>query len=153
MFYFFCYQHFQFYSPSLASSRLNRDTSVILFIIIFLIIFSKCFKLACRQAGRGADHSVLKLFTGFAIAALIAWKLIVINAISAAINPAIANTHHGMLILYAKSCNQLCITHQVTGTASRNEIPTRVIKSFDKMNSTFCTDAPNTFRIPISFVR
>jgi len=44
-------------------------------------------------------YSVLKLFTGFANAALIAWKLTVISAISNAIDPATANTHHPILIL------------------------------------------------------
>ena len=38
-------------------------------------------------------YSVLKLFTGFAIAALIAWKLTVINAIKITNNPAAANNH------------------------------------------------------------
>ena len=37
--------------------------------------------------------SVLKLFTGFAMAALIAWKLIVKNAITIALLPAMAKTH------------------------------------------------------------
>ena len=37
-------------------------------------------------------HSVLKLFTGFAIAALIAWKYIVINAIANATIVVIAKT-------------------------------------------------------------
>ena len=37
-------------------------------------------------------HSVLKLFTGFAIAAFIAWKLIVINAIANATIVVIAKT-------------------------------------------------------------
>jgi hypothetical protein len=45
------------------------------------------------------NHSVLKLFTGFAIAAFIAWKLIVINAINSAVNAAIANTHQRKLVL------------------------------------------------------
>ena len=39
------------------------------------------------------DHSLLKLFTGFASAALIAWKLTVISAITTAAMPAAANTH------------------------------------------------------------
>lgn len=38
-------------------------------------------------------HSVLKLFTGFAIAAFIAWKLTVIKAMAADKPPAITNTH------------------------------------------------------------
>ena len=44
-------------------------------------------------------YSVLKLFTGFAIAAFIAWKLTVINAINKARIPAIANTHQLILPL------------------------------------------------------
>jgi hypothetical protein len=38
-------------------------------------------------------HSILKLFVGFAMAALVAWKLIVIRAISNAITPAKRNNH------------------------------------------------------------
>jgi hypothetical protein len=38
-------------------------------------------------------YSLLKLFTGFASAALNDWKLIVINATSKVITPAIKNTH------------------------------------------------------------
>ena len=45
------------------------------------------------------DHSVLKLFTGFAIAALIDWKLTVINAINKATVPANAKTHQAIFIL------------------------------------------------------
>ena len=40
-----------------------------------------------------SDYSVLKLFTGFAIAAFIALKLIVTNAMSVAIKPATKNIH------------------------------------------------------------
>ena len=38
-------------------------------------------------------HSVRKLFTGFAIAAFIAWKLTVINAINITNIPAEVNNH------------------------------------------------------------
>ena len=38
-------------------------------------------------------HSVLKLFTGLAIAAFIAWKLMVAKATTNANSKAIANTH------------------------------------------------------------
>ena len=38
-------------------------------------------------------YSVLKLFIGFAMAAFVAWKLIVISAISNAIRPAKRNNH------------------------------------------------------------
>ena len=40
-----------------------------------------------------SHYSLLKLFTGLATAAFIAWKLTVINAINADIHPAITNTH------------------------------------------------------------
>jgi hypothetical protein len=41
-----------------------------------------------------ANHSLRKLSTGFAVAALMAWKLIVARATTAASNAAIKNTHH-----------------------------------------------------------
>ena len=44
-------------------------------------------------------YSVLKLFTGFAIAAFIACRHTVSNAIKRAIAPAITNTHHVIEIL------------------------------------------------------
>jgi hypothetical protein len=47
------------------------------------------------------------IFTGFAIAALIAWKLIVANAIMITNAPARANIHQLILIRYAKSCSHL----------------------------------------------
>ena len=50
-----------------------------------------------------ASYSVLKLFTGFATAAFIAWKLIVANAINTASIPAAINIHALILMRYAKS--------------------------------------------------
>ena len=50
-------------------------------------------------------HSLLKLLTGLDIAAFIAWKLMVNNAIRIAIMPANGNTHQCKFIRYAKSCN------------------------------------------------
>jgi hypothetical protein len=44
------------------------------------------------------NYSVLKLFIGLAIAAFIAWKLTVNNAIKTAIKPARANIHQLMSI-------------------------------------------------------
>ena len=52
-------------------------------------------------------YSVLNDFAGFVIAALIAWKLTVINAIKIAVAPAIKNAVHPIFILNAKSCNHL----------------------------------------------
>ena len=50
-------------------------------------------------------YSVRNDFTGFAIAALIAWKLIVTDAITKAATAAAVNTIHPIFILKAKSCN------------------------------------------------
>lgn len=47
---------------------------------------------------RGKSYSALRLFTGFASAAFTAWKLIVANAINAAIRPVNANIHHCICI-------------------------------------------------------
>ena len=48
---------------------------------------------------RAVAYSVRRLFTGFATAALIAWKLIVANAINTDANAESANTHHDILTL------------------------------------------------------
>ncbi len=47
---------------------------------------------------RATYYSVLKLFTGFAIAAFIAWKLTVIKAIETATDPAMKKVTQLMLI-------------------------------------------------------
>jgi hypothetical protein len=44
-------------------------------------------------------HSAFKIFTGFAMATLIAWKLTVTSAINIAYAPAITNTHQLKLVL------------------------------------------------------
>src|SRR4030095_5622544 len=98
-------------------------------------------------------YSVRKDFTGFATAALIAWKLIVPKAIMTASNPAATNIHQLMLIRYAKSCSQLCIIHQAMGDAMTKAIATSLMKSFESSVTIFDTDAPSTLRTPISFVR
>ena len=46
----------------------------------------------------GSDYSVLKLFTGFAIAAFIAWKLTVIMASKTVANAASAKTFHVIVV-------------------------------------------------------
>ena len=57
----------------------------------FIFIHYRSFKI---------DYSVLKLFTGLATAALIAWKLTVINEMMIDKKPASANTHQLILTLY-----------------------------------------------------
>ena len=54
-------------------------------------------------------YSFRNAVTGLLSAALIAWKLIVINVINKADVPAIINAAQPICILNAKSCNQLLI--------------------------------------------
>ena len=98
------------------------------------------------------NYSLLKLFTGLVIAAFIAWKLTVRSAIRIAANPAARNIHQLIATRYSKLCNQLCIIHQATGNATRQEIRTKIKKSFESNFAIPATLAPNTFLIPISLV-
>ena len=97
-------------------------------------------------------HSARKDSTGLAIAAFIAWKLTVNKAINNAINPATKNTHQWILILYANPCNHLCIPQYAIGEAMTRAIKTNLIKSLDSKAVILETDAPSTFRTPISLV-
>src|SRR6185503_2703295 len=99
------------------------------------------------------SYSVLKLFTGFAIAALISWKLIVSNAINNAIDAVITNTVHPILVLYAKSCSHLFMAHHATGEAMTIAMNTSFRNSLDNIPTILPTVAPKTFLTPISFVR
>src|SRR5678815_916810 len=99
---------------------------------------------------RDRFYSVLKLFTGFVNAAFIAWKLIVINAITAARMPAVKNIHHGIDMRYAKSSNHLFIKYQETAKAGIAAKATSFKKSFDSNATIVDVSAPKTFRIPIS---
>ncbi|MEJ7829990.1 MAG: hypothetical protein WKF91_17405 [Segetibacter sp.] len=98
-------------------------------------------------------YSVLKLLTGLAIAAFIAWKLTVITAISKASNPAVANTHQEIFILYAKPSSHLLIAHHAIGVAITIATHTSFIKSLDNNCTMLPIDAPKTFLTPISLVR
>ena len=98
-------------------------------------------------------YSVRKLFTGLVSAALIAWKLIVNNAIIAESNPAIKNTHHEISTRYAKSSNHECIANHATGKAISEAIATNFKKSLDNITTMLPAPAPNTFLIPISLMR
>src|SRR6476660_7749037 len=105
------------------------------------------------RVNHGIFYSVLKLFTGFDIAAFIALKLTVTNATRRAATPAIKNTHQLIEILYSKFCSHLFIAHHATGNATRADIIMSFKKSLDNMLTIALTDAPSTLRIPISFVR
>ena len=69
------------------------------------IFFSKHFRVlnSCLAppSGGGGGYSVLKLFTGLAIAAFIAWKLTVHRAINIAPAPAAKNIHQLIEIRYS----------------------------------------------------
>ena len=72
---------------------------------------------------------------------------------SADSNPASTNTHPLIVIRYAKSCSQLFIKYQATGTATSKAAATIISKSLDNRYTIPDTDAPNTFLTPISLVR
>src|SRR6266487_1930819 len=119
--------------------------------LAFAKIAPCCFEIIFKHDSN--FYSVLKLFTGLAIAAFIAWKLTVINAIATDIKPAIANTHQSILTRYEYDASQLFITHHATGDEITNEIRTSFRKSFDNNAVILCTLAPSTLRMPISFIR
>ena len=86
------------------------------------------------------------------MADLMDWKLTVKRAMPNAEMPAKANTVQLIGIRYEKFFNQLAIAHQASGVAITNaKINTR--KSLDNKLNKEATLAPNTFLIPISFVR
>src|SRR4030095_12353635 len=57
-----------------------------------------------------------------------------------------------MFILKAKSFNHIFISHQAIGEAITIAIKTSFTKSFERSAATLETEAPSTFRTPISFV-
>src|SRR5579862_5649629 len=95
-------------------------------------------------------YSVRNDLTGLATAAFIAKKLIAINAINTANNPASKKTHQLIFMRYAKLFNQLCIAHHVIGMEIINATQTSNKNSFDISTSTCFIDAPSTLRMPIS---
>src|SRR5688500_10483968 len=98
-------------------------------------------------------YSVLRLLIGLLTAAFIDWKLTVNNVIRIAARPAEINTHPLIGSRYAKSSSHFDIAHHAIGTAMRSEIKTNNKNSRDNRLNTDVTLAPNTFLIPISFVR
>ena len=98
------------------------------------------------------DYSLLKLFTGLAIAALIAWKLTLINAMMMDPIPAIKNKPQLNSILYAKFSSHLCIKYHASGVAIAKAIMIRNTNSFENKYTMFDAVAPNTFLIPTSLI-
>jgi hypothetical protein len=95
-------------SPNVVTSV--RVINIFFFILVYLGLppSLKYTPLVYSLAGAGAKiqvcyrvgYSVLRLFTGFAIAAFIAWKLTVITVISNAPHAAAAKIHHDNSVLY-----------------------------------------------------
>ncbi len=110
---------------------------------MFYVISSLIFKL---------NYSVLKLFTGFAMAAFIVCRQRIINAIISMQMPLIKNIHQLNGILNAKSCSQLFEKYHATGMAIIEAININLAKFFESNTMICITDAPNTFLMPISFV-
>src|SRR5882762_910749 len=75
------------------------------------------------------------------------------NAINNDIPPATTKTVQSIGMRYAKSCNQFCIPKYEAGTAMTNAMTINFKKSFESKMTISSTDAPMTFRIPISFIR
>src|SRR5690349_10719426 len=100
-----------------------------------------------------STYSVLKLSTGFTLAALTAWKLTVTNPNNSTDRPAIKNIHGEITIRFPKSCSQALAAHQATGEAAKIAITISTTKSLATSEAICKVDAPNTLRIPISLVR
>src|SRR6187401_1739372 len=98
-------------------------------------------------------HSERRLFAGFVSAALIAWKLTVSSVIINAPNPEVAKIHHETVVRYSYFSSHVFIPYQANGIEIAQDRTTRVTKSFESILQRFATEAPNTFRIPISLVR
>ena len=91
------------------------------------------------------------ILPGLANAALIAWKLTVINAITNAAAAATANIHQLIVMRYGKSCNHLFIAHQATGNAITDAIRIRITNLFESKPMILNMVAPNTFLNPDFF--
>jgi hypothetical protein len=96
-------------------------------------------------------YSLLKLFTGLAIAAFMDWKLTVANAIDMVTQPDTANTHHSICVLYAKVCSHRFIPYHARGEAIAIAIIISHKNSADNKVNKEATLAPNTLRMPTSF--
>lgn len=98
-------------------------------------------------------HSVRNNFTGFSTAALPALMPKIISEITIMITPLTKNIHQLKLVRYAKFCSHPCICHHAIGVAIINASMSNLTKSVESKAIICRTEAPNTFRIPISFIR
>lgn len=77
------------------------------------------------------NHSLLKLLTGFAIAAFIASKLTLANAVMTEAIPPAKNIHQLKWILNAKFCSHLFMKYQATGVEIKNAMVMSHTNSFE----------------------
>ena len=87
------------------------------------------------------------------MAAFIAWKLTLINAITMDAIPPIKNKHQLNSILYAKFSSHLCMKYHAIGVAIANAIMISNTNSFVNKYTMFDAVAPNTFLMPTSLIR
>src|SRR5207237_8706586 len=87
--------------------------------------------------GLGVTYSVLKLFTGLAIAAFTVWKVTVNIVISSTANADIRKGIGESPVLYENICSHLCMNIYAIGKATRQDIPTSTIKLV-VINGTIC---------------
>ncbi len=98
------------------------------------------------------NYSYRKELTGFARAALYAWKPVVNSATTNAIIEAIRKMCNPSFVLKAKFCNQLFIKYQASGQETIEEMINNKLISFVSNPTTWPIDDPITFLIPISLV-
>ena len=70
------------------------------------------------------NYSLLRLFTGFASAALMAWKLTVSNVTNKVAATASAKIHQVSVVRYSYWFNQLVRKYQASGIAMKQAIST-----------------------------
>ena len=97
-------------------------------------------------------YSYFKVTTGFALAANMALKLVMANATTKANSPDKTKIVQLMDVRYGNPLNQSVITRYPISHAKRQATKISQINSFEMVVMIFMLVAPNTLRIPISFV-
>src|SRR5690348_1171794 len=100
-----------------------------------------------------AIYSYLNASTGFRVAAVNMCQLMVMNAIRTTIAADTAKIHHDISVLYAKLCNHCCIKYHDAALPTTIDTTISLVKSFERSKAICETEAPEIFRMPISFVR
>src|SRR6202012_5268856 len=99
-----------------------------------------------KLSSRAIPHSERRLLTGFASAALIAWKLMVNSVINIAAMPDAINTPGPMLTRYGYFWSHCCRKYKAMGEATTQLRSTSTTNSRESNNHTWAMEAPNTLR-------